>query len=144
MLIPIQCEYYALEGLSQLSPRSTSSDHLNPDLEITAASLTMFDARTSLSSEVGDEVRRHLGDRLRHRHPASVRLSEAPSHGRPIALYRPDSRGARPTATSPTSLRARRARAPIDPERATSAARPRRRMTVKPDRTETSAAAWPR
>jgi chromosome partitioning protein len=96
VLIPIQCEYYALEGLTQLTATiNLVRDHLNPDLEINGVVLTMYDARTNLSAEVAAEVRRHLGATVYETLiPRSVRLSEAPSYGRPIALYRPDSRGA--------------------------------------------------
>ena len=95
-LIPIQCEYFALEGLGQLlATIRLVADHLNPRLEVKGAVLTMFDARTRLSAEVGQEVRRHLGDRVYDSViPRSVRLSEAPSHGLPIHLYAPGSRGA--------------------------------------------------
>jgi chromosome partitioning protein len=96
VLIPIQCEYYALEGLAQLTATvNLVRDHLNPDLEINGVVLTMYDARTNLSAEVASEVRRHLGPAVYDTViPRSVRLSEAPSYGQPIALYRPDSRGA--------------------------------------------------
>jgi chromosome partitioning protein len=96
VLIPIQCEYYALEGLTQLTATvNLVRDHLNPNLEVNGVVLTMFDARTNLSAEVASEVRRHLGPAVYNTViPRSVRLSEAPSYGRPIALYRPDSRGA--------------------------------------------------
>ncbi|HET9851359.1 MAG TPA: AAA family ATPase [Candidatus Limnocylindrales bacterium] len=95
-LIPIQCEYFALEGLGQLlATIRLVTDHLNPRLEVKGAILTMFDARTRLSAQVGEEVRRHLGDRVYDAViPRSVRLSEAPSHGLPIHLYAPGSRGA--------------------------------------------------
>jgi chromosome partitioning protein len=95
-LIPIQCEYFALEGLGQLlATIRLITDHLNPRLEVKGAVLTMFDSRTRLSAEVGDEVRRHLGDRVYDAViPRSVRLSEAPSHGLPIHLFAPSSRGA--------------------------------------------------
>ncbi len=96
MLIPIQCEYYALEGLTQLiATVNLVRDNLNPDLEIKGVVLTMFDARTNLSADVVAEVRRHLGAAVFETIvPRSVRLSEAPSFGLPIALHRPDSRGA--------------------------------------------------
>jgi chromosome partitioning protein len=96
VLIPIQCEYYALEGLSQLTATiNLVRDQLNPDLAIKGVVLTMFDARTNLATEVAAEVRRHLGSLVyRTVVPRSVRLSEAPSYGLPIALYRPDSKGA--------------------------------------------------
>jgi chromosome partitioning protein len=96
VLIPIQCEYYALEGLAQLIETiNLVRDHLNPDLAIKGVILTMFDARTNLAADVAAEVRRHLGDRVYATVvPRSVRLSEAPSYGLPIAAYRPDSKGA--------------------------------------------------
>ncbi len=96
VLIPIQCEYYALEGLNQLiATINLIRDHLNPHLGIKGVLLTMYDARTNLSADVADEVRRHLGPRVFETLvPRSVRLSEAPSYGMPIALYRPGSRGA--------------------------------------------------
>jgi chromosome partitioning protein len=96
VLIPIQCEYYALEGVNQLTATiNLVRDHLNPGLAIKGVLLTMFDARTNLSTEVAAEVRRHLGSMVyKTVIPRSVRLSEAPSHGLPIALYRPESKGA--------------------------------------------------
>jgi len=96
VLVPIQCEFYALEGLTQLTATiNLVRDHLNPDLDINGVVLTMYDARTNLSADVASEVRRHLGAAVYQTViPRSVRLSEAPSYGRPIALYRPDSRGA--------------------------------------------------
>jgi len=96
VLIPIQCEYYALEGLTQLlATIDLVRDHLNPQLAIKGVLLTMFDARTNLSSDVANEVRRHLGSAVYDTViPRSVRLSEAPSFGQPIALYSADSRGA--------------------------------------------------
>jgi chromosome partitioning protein len=96
VLIPIQTEYYALEGLSQLvnTIRLVRQD-LNPRLEIEGVVLTMYDGRTRLSAQVAAEVRRHMnGSVYRTVVPRSVRLSEAPSHGLPIALYDPASRGA--------------------------------------------------
>jgi chromosome partitioning protein len=97
VLIPLQCEYYALEGLGQLiGTVHLVRDHLNPRLTIQGVVLTMFDARTNLSGEVRDEVRRHMGPAVYDTLiPRSVRLSEAPSHGQPIALYAADSKGAR-------------------------------------------------
>ncbi len=96
VLIPIQCEYYALEGVNQLTATiNLVRDHLNPGLAIKGVLLTMFDARTNLSTEVAAEVRHHLGSLVYQTViPRSVRLSEAPSHGLPIALYRPESKGA--------------------------------------------------
>jgi chromosome partitioning protein len=109
VLIPIQSEYYALEGLTQLvATIHLVRDHLNPALEIKGVVVTMYDARTNLSADVAREVRRHLGDRVYDTIvPRSVRLSEAPSYGLPIALYRPDSRGAEAYRSLATELRAR-------------------------------------
>ena len=96
VLIPIQTEYYALEGLSQLvNTIRRVREGLNPRLEIDGVLLTMYDARTKLSAQVASEVRRHMNGSVYHTVvPRSVRLSEAPSHGLPIALYDPASRGA--------------------------------------------------
>jgi chromosome partitioning protein len=96
VLIPTQCEYYALEGLSQLiATLNLVRDNLNPSLAIKGVVLTMYDARTNLSSDVAAEVRNHLGSAVFDTViPRSVRLSEAPSFGLPIALYRDSSRGA--------------------------------------------------
>ncbi len=109
VVIPIQCEYYALEGLSQLiATINLVRNHLNPDLAIKGVVLTMYDGRTNLSAEVDAEVRKHLGSAVfRTVIPRSVRLSEAPSYGLPIALYRPDSRGAEAYASMATELRER-------------------------------------
>jgi chromosome partitioning protein len=95
-IIPIQCEYYALEGLTQLlATVNLVRDHLNPGLQVKGAVLTMFDPRTNLGSDVAREVRSHLGDRVYDTViPRSVRLSEAPSHGLPIHRYAPTSKGA--------------------------------------------------
>ena len=96
VLIPIQTEYYALEGLSQLvNTIRRVREGLNARLEIDGVLLTMYDGRTNLSAQVADEVRRHMnGTVYQTVVPRSVRLSEAPSHGLPIALYDPSSRGA--------------------------------------------------
>lgn len=96
VLIPIQTEYYALEGLSQLvNTIRRVREGLNPHLEIEGVLLTMYDARTNLSAQVASEVRRHMNGTVYETVvPRSVRLSEAPSHGLPIALYDPASRGA--------------------------------------------------
>lgn len=95
-LIPVQCEYYALEGLTQL--RETIGlvrRHLNPGLRVAGVLLTMVDPRTKLSDQVGAEVRRHFGDLVFHTEvPRSVRLAEAPSFGQPVIAYAPGSRGA--------------------------------------------------
>lgn len=96
VLIPIQTEYYALEGLSQLvNTIRRVREALNPRLEIEGVVLTMVDGRTRLSAQVADEVRRHMNGAVFDAVvPRSVRLSEAPSHGLPIALYDPSSPGA--------------------------------------------------
>jgi chromosome partitioning protein len=109
VVIPIQCEYYALEGLSQLiATINLVRNHLNPDLAIKGVVLTMFDPRTNLSAEVDAEVRKYLGAAVFETIiPRSVRLSEAPSYGLPIALYKPDSRGAEAYAQLAAELRAR-------------------------------------
>lgn len=97
VLIPIQTEYYALEGLSQLvNTIRLVRENLNRRLKIDGVVLTMYDRRTNLSAQVAAEVRRHMnGTVFETVVPRSVRLSEAPSHGLPIALYDPSSRGAR-------------------------------------------------
>lgn len=95
VLVPIQCEYYALEGLGQLlqSVKMVSSS-LNQNLRLGGIVMTMFDARTNLSQQVVDEVRQHFGEQVfRTIIPRSVRLSEAPSFGQPITTYDPQSRG---------------------------------------------------
>ena len=96
VLIPIQCEYYALEGLGQLVRNiDLVQRHLNPRLEITTILLTMYDARTRLSSGVADEVRNFFGDKvLRTAIPRSVRISEAPSYQQTILTYDATSSGA--------------------------------------------------
>lgn len=96
VIIPIQCEYYALEGLSQLLQNvELVKRNLNPDLEIGGVVLTMYDARTRLSKEVADQVRAHFGPTVyRALIPRSVRLSEAPSYGEPIEAFDGMSRGA--------------------------------------------------
>ncbi|MBC7216957.1 MAG: ParA family protein [Candidatus Caldatribacterium sp.] len=96
LLIPIQCEYYALEGLGQLMSTITMvRGSLNPRLELLGVLLTMFDPRTNLSQQVVDEVRRVFGEKVfRSIIPRSVRLSEAPSYGKPITLYEGSSKGA--------------------------------------------------
>lgn len=96
ILIPIQCEYYALEGLSQLlNTINLVNKHLNKKLQIFGAVLTMFDARTNLSIEVVDEVKTFFKDKVfRSIIPRNVKLSEAPSYGLPINLYDPKSKGA--------------------------------------------------
>lgn len=95
ILVPIQCEYYALEGLSQLmNTVKLVQKHLNPELEVEGVVLTMFDARTNLSIQVVDEVKKHFRNKVyRTVIPRNVRLSEAPSFGLPIILYDPKSKG---------------------------------------------------
>jgi chromosome partitioning protein len=109
VLIPLQCEFYALEGLTQLiATVNLVRDHLNPDLAVKGVVLTMYDARTNLSSQVSAEARLHLGQAVFDTVvPRSVRLSEAPSHGLPIALYAPDSKGAEAYRALADELRAR-------------------------------------
>ena len=96
VLVPIQCEYYALEGLSQLLRNvNLVSSNLNENLEVRTIVLTMFDSRTRLSVDVANEVRAHFGERVcRIVIPRTVRLSEAPSFGQPITVFDPASRGA--------------------------------------------------
>ena len=95
LLVPIQCEFYALEGLSQLmNTVSIVRKHLNPSLEVEGVVLTMFDSRTNLSIQVVEEVRRHFSNRVYSTLiPRNVRLSEAPSHGLPVLLYDPTCSG---------------------------------------------------
>lgn len=96
VLIPIQCEYYALEGLTQLMRNITLIQaHLNPTLRVSTILMTMYDARTRLSAQVASEVRAHFGDLvLKTSVPRSVRISEAPSHGETVLTYDPISVGA--------------------------------------------------
>lgn len=96
VLVPIQTEYYALEGLGQLIRNvDLVTRNLNPDLVLSTIVLVMFDARTKLSGQVADEVREHFGEKvMRHVIPRTVRLSEAPSFGQPITTFDPLSRGA--------------------------------------------------
>ena len=96
ILIPVQCEYYALEGLSQLlNTIRLVQKHFNPDLRIEGVLLTMYDARTNLGSEVVEEVRKYFRERVYDTIiPRNVRLSEAPSHGKSIIDYDPKSKGA--------------------------------------------------
>ncbi|MEZ5175070.1 MAG: AAA family ATPase [Acidimicrobiia bacterium] len=96
VLIPIQCEYYALEGVSQLTRNiGLVKQNINPQLEVEGVLLTMFDGRTTLASDVAAQVRDHFGDTTyKTVIPRTVRLSEAPSYGEPIEAYDPMSRGA--------------------------------------------------
>lgn len=95
VLIPIQCEYYALEGLGQLLRNvDLVRGHLNPDLHVSTILLTMYDGRTRLASQVAEEVRTHFGKEvLRTSIPRSVRISEAPSYGQTVLTYDPGSSG---------------------------------------------------
>ena len=97
VLVPVQCEYYALDGLAQLMTTIDAvKRRLNPPLEVLAIILTMADARNRLSMQVIEEVHRHFPELVaRVRIPRAVRLAEAPSHGLPIGAYDPQSRGAR-------------------------------------------------
>ena len=97
VLIPIQCEYYALEGLGQLlNTIELVKTHMNKDLKVEGALLTMYDARTNLSNQVVNEVKKYFGDRVyKNVIPRNVRLSEAPSYGMPISLYDARSKGAK-------------------------------------------------
>jgi len=96
VLVPIQCEYYALEGLGQLLRNvDLVKRNLNPTLEVTTIVCVMYDARTKLAEQVVREVREHFGDKVcRTVVPRTVRLSEAPSFGQPIITFDPSSRGA--------------------------------------------------
>ena len=96
VLIPIQCEYYALEGISQLLHTiNLVRQHLNPTLSIAGVLLTMYDPRTNLSQQVVQEVQSHFGPKVfKTIIPRNIRLSEAPSHGLPITQYDPKSKGA--------------------------------------------------
>ncbi len=96
ILVPIQCEYYALEGLGQLiNTIKLVQKHLNKELEIEGVVLTMFDSRTNLSTQVANEVEKYFGNKVFQTViPRNIRLSEAPSHGLPITLYDKDSKGA--------------------------------------------------
>ena len=97
VLIPVQCEYYALEGLGQLlNTIELVKKHLNKDLTIEGALLTMFDIRTNLSNQVVKEVNKYFENKVyKTVIPRNVRLSEAPSYGMPISVYDPRSKGAK-------------------------------------------------
>lgn len=97
VLIPVQCEYYALEGLGQLlNTINLVKKHLNKNIQIEGALLTMYDIRTNLSNQVVKEVKKYFGDKVyKTVIPRNVRLSEAPSYGLPITEYDPRSKGAR-------------------------------------------------
>ena len=97
VLIPVQCEYYALEGLGQLlNTISLVKKHLNKDIEIEGALLTMYDIRTNLSNQVVKEVKKYFNEKVyKNVIPRNVKLSEAPSYGMPISMYDPRSKGAK-------------------------------------------------
>jgi len=111
VLIPIQCEYYALEGLEQLLRTiELVRSHLNPTLSVTTILLTMYDGRTRLAAQVADEVRDHFGSVvLGSVIPRSVRVSEAPSYGQPVMTYDPGSSGALAYLEAARELAARNA-----------------------------------
>jgi chromosome partitioning protein len=96
VIIPIQCEYYALEGLGQLTQTvKLVQRHLNPGLDLEGVLLTMFDGRTNLAIQVVEEVKKYFKEKVFQTIiPRNVRLSEAPSFGKPVVLYEPRSRGA--------------------------------------------------
>ena len=97
VLIPVQCEYYALEGLGQLiNTINLVKRHLNKDLEVEGALLTMYDIRTNLSNQVVKEVNKYFENKVyKTVIPRNVKLSEAPSYGMPISIYDPRSKGAK-------------------------------------------------
>lgn len=97
VLIPVQCEYYALEGLGQLlNTINLVKKHLNKNLEIEGAVLTMYDMRTNLSNQVVKEVKHYFEDKVyKTVIPRNIKVSEAPSYGMPISVYDPKSKGAR-------------------------------------------------
>ena len=96
VLVPIQCEYYALEGLSQLIHTvNLVKERLNPDLDMEGVVFTMYDSRTNLSMQVVENVKSHLNHRVfKTLIPRNIRLAEAPSYGQPITIYDPKSAGA--------------------------------------------------
>lgn len=96
LIVPIQCEYYALEGLAQLTRNvELVRSNLNPELEISGIVMVMYDSRTRLAEQVVQEVRQHFGNRVcRVKIPRNIKLSEAPSFGQPITTFDPSSRGA--------------------------------------------------
>ena len=116
VLVPVQCEYYALEGLAQLMETiGAVHDRLNPAVEVLAIVLTMEDRRNRLSMAVTEEVHRHFPQLVaRTRIPRAVRLAEAPSHGQPISVYDPESRAAAAYGELADEVQERlRARTPI-------------------------------
>jgi chromosome partitioning protein len=117
VFIPIQCEYYALEGLSQLLKNiDLVRAHLNPVLAVTTILLTMYDGRTRLAAQVAEEVRRHFGETvLRTTIPRSVRISEAPSYGQTVMTYDPGSSGALSYLEAAREMAERGAKPSADP-----------------------------
>jgi chromosome partitioning protein len=111
VLVPVQCEYYAMEGLSKLTQTiEMVRERLNPHLEIEGIVLTMFDARNNLAHQVVTEVRKYFDDRVFETMiPRNIRLSEAPSFGRPVILYDLASRGSQSYIALARELEARRA-----------------------------------
>ena len=109
ILVPVQCEYYALEGLSDLmSTLRAVKRRMNPRLEIFGVALTMFDGRTNFSNQVAEEVRRHFpGKVFGTVVPRNVRLAEAPSHGLPVTAYDKSSRGAKAYAAMAQEVKAK-------------------------------------
>jgi chromosome partitioning protein len=128
LIVPVQCEYYALEGLGQLVGNAERvRKSLNRDLRIAGILLTMFDARTNLSPDVAQEVRKHFGDIVYDTViPRSIRLSEAPSFGQPAVTLDPASRGARSYMALADEIFARRDAAASPEARAPSTASPPR------------------
>ena len=118
VIIPIQCEYYALEGLSQLLKNvELIKNHLNPGLHVSSILLTMYDARTNLAHQVAAEVREHFpAQTLRTTVPRSVRISEAPSYGQTVMTYDPGSSGALAYLAAARELADRGAPARLTPE----------------------------
>ena len=137
VLVPIQCEYYALEGLSQLLRTvQLVGDELNRDLELGGVVLTMYDGRTNLAQQVVDEVRDYFGDRAFETViPRTVRLSEAPSFGQPITTFDPHSRGSRAYQRLAGEL-ATRLQLPVTPPEAS----PLDRLLARPATSATPAA----
>ena len=115
VIVPVQCEYLALEGLAQLlSTIDAVRERLNPPLSVLAILLTMEDRRNRLSLQVADEVSRHFPDLVaKARIPRSVRLAEAPSHGKPIDIYDPGSRAAKAYAEFAREIEKRLAKRPL-------------------------------
>ena len=119
VLIPIQCEYYALEGLGQLLRNiELVQAHLNPGLSISTILLTMYDGRTKLADQVTTEVRNHFGDQvLRTVIPRSVKVSEAPGYSQTVLAYDPGSRGAMSYVDAAREIAERGAEMPVPPDR---------------------------